>query len=168
MKRRFAVLLAAALLFCLAACGAETADAPDASAATVEAATDAAAGTAALSDHFVQVGAIKAQLSGAWSYAGYDGVKLTFRDNGTGSYLGLDGAERSFLYLVNVSNETYANGAEYVNNVLIVKYDNGRSEQIAVDFPEEDGTKLVLHSVEENGNTGGYSGLIDFDEWTKE
>ena len=170
MKKLFAVLLAAALLFTFAACGAESADVPDTSAATeqIPAPTKAAEETSAASGDFALIGEIKTQLVGDWKYSAYDGVKLTFRDNGTGSYLGLDGAERSFLYFVTVSHETYANGAEYINNVLKVAYNNGTSEEIAVDFPEEGGTKLILHSLEENGYTGGYSGVIDFDEWTKE
>ena len=90
-------------------------------------------------------------------------MKLTFREDGTGSYLRLDGSERSFLYRISTSRETYNNGEEYVNDVMTVAYNNGASEEIVIDFRESDGTELVLHG----SDGGGYSGVIEFDVWTK-
>lgn len=169
MKKLFAVLLAAALLFALAACsnaGAEPADTPDTAepSAQVTLPQTETEAPAALTDDGKLVVDLKTQLIGDWGYSGYDGVRLTFRDNGTGSYLGLDGAERSFLYLLSVAHEAYNNGEEYVNYQMSLKYDNGASEDVIIDLRENDGTELVLH----NSEGGGYSGLIDFDVWGKE
>ncbi len=162
MKRLFVLLLAATLLLCLAACGNadETPAEPTEAPALTEAASDAPAAT----DAAALIGEIKSNLIGSWSNFAFDGVKLTFRDNGTGSYLGLSGAERSFLYLLSVSHEAYNNGEEYVNYLMSVKYDNGASEDIVIDIRDNDGAELVLYGID----GGGYSGLIDFDVWTKE
>lgn len=168
MKKLFAVLLAAALLFTLAACsnaGAEPTDAPETTElpSEVTQAPEESEAPAALTDDGKLVADTKTQLIGEWGSAGFDGVKLTFRDNGTGSYLGLDGAERSFLYLLSVAHEAYNNGEEYVNYQMSLKYDNGASEDVVIDIRDNNGAELVLH----NTDGGGYTGLIDFDVWTK-
>ena len=174
MKKLFSLLLAAAMLLCLAACSkkdekpADPATEASTEAAPVPTLTEAATEAPASTEDLARINGIKTDLIGSWHFYGYDGVKLTFRDNGTGSYLGLDGTERSFLYLVIVTRGTFANGAEYVYDMLKVEYKNGVSENIVVDFREENGTKLILHSFEEDGYSGGYSGVIDFDEWTKD
>lgn len=167
MKKLFTILLLCAMLCTLAACGngAEpAAAATESSEASVPAPTKATSETSALTDDGKLVADIKTQLVGDWAFSGVDGVKLSFRDNGTGSYLGLDGAERSFLYLLSVSHEAYNNGEEYVNYLMSVKYDNGASEDIVIDIRDNDGAELVLYGID----GGGYSGLIDFDVWTKE
>ena len=174
MRKLYAVLLVCTLLFCLAACGSTGGDPADttAEAETPADASSVPAPTKAASDDATSdialIGEIKTQLVGSWHFYAYDGVKLTFRDNGTGSYLGLDGSERSFLYFATIVRGTFNNGAEYTYNMLKVEYDNGVSEDIVVDFREENGTKLILHSFESDGYSGGYSGVIDFDEWTKD
>lgn len=170
MKKLFALLLAAALLLCLAACAKteSPADGTTTEAAPVSEPTEAAADTPAPTGDAAHINEIKTQLIGSWHFYGYDGVKLTFRDNGTGSYLGLDGTERSFLYLVTVMRGKFSNGTEYDYDMLKVEYDNGASENIVIDFREENGTKLILHSFEEDGYSGGYSGVIEFDDWTKD
>lgn len=171
MKKLFALLLAAALLFCLAACAktGDPADGTTTEAAPVSELTEAATEAPAPTGDAAHINEIKTQLIGSWHFYAYDGVKLTFRDNGTGSYLGLDGSERSFLYLVTVTRgEIQDISAAYEYDMLKVEFDNGASENIVIDFREENGTKLILHSFEEDGYSGGYSGVIEFDDWTKD
>ena len=105
----------------------------------------------------------KSKLVGDWVAKDLDVETLSFSEDGTGKYKNFDGEEISFAYELSVAHKAYGNGEEYVDNLMKVDYSSGESEDIMIDFREEGNTELVFHSSE----SGGYSGVMNFDVWTK-
>ena len=103
-----------------------------------------------------------AKLIGDWSYTGLeDYLRLTFNDDGTGSYQGLDGTSFTFTYVVTIVHKEYNNGAPYIDKTMVVDYSTGESEEIVIDFLNEE---LTFH----NTDGGGYSGVItDYGAWKR-
>ena len=172
MKKLIALLITAALTLSFAACGGPgknapsepnaedtAAEAPQGDEGTEEAAeapADEPQDDAALAE------AEKAKLIGEWNMSGVDDILLTFNEDGTGAYKFLTEKNITFTYLVSVSHKEYGNGEPYDDYLLNLSYDTGDVEDIIFFFNDETGN-LVFH----NSDNGGYSGVIDYNEWTR-
>ena len=164
MKKILALLIAAVLALSLAACGnSAKGDTASADAQATQAIEETAAETEEVTEENPKMAVIgKDQLIGSWTYPGMDGYEdLTFNDDGTGSYVGLDGTDLTFTYAINPVTETYGNTEEYVDNHMIVDYSNGETEDIIIFFSEEN--HLCFH----NSENGGYNGILNYPEWTR-
>lgn len=106
-----------------------------------------------------------AKLVGDWTYTGMeDYVKLTFNEDGTGSYDGIDVTGLSFTYELTMEHKEYGNGEPYIDQTLKVNYSTGESEEIVIGFLEEGQEKLTFHTTE----GGGYNGVItDYGAWIR-
>ena len=164
MKKIFALLIVTVLVLSLAACGNSSKDVTAAADAQVtQAIEETAAETEAPTENPKMAVIGKDQLVGSWTYPGMeDFEKLTFNDDGTGTYVSLDGKDLTFIYAINPTTETYGNGEEYVDNHMIVEYDTGETEDIIIFFNEDD--HLCFH----NSENGGYNGVFSFPEWARE
>lgn len=168
MKRLFAILIAAALVLSLAACsgsGSSGKSDPTAAETTLtaeltEAATEEPAQTEA--DDAALIEETQKQLVGNWSYTGMEDIlRLTFNEDGTGSYTGLDGASFTFTYTITPVHKEYGNGKPYIDKTMTVNYDNGETEDIVIDFLDGN---LTFHTTD----GGGYSGkMTDYGAWIR-
>lgn len=177
MKKLFVFLIAAALVFSLAACAGSGTDAKadGGSGVTTEAATQAEEATEAdiaepeepeetEADYDAMIEAGREQLIGSWTYDGVDDERLTFSEDGTGSYKGIFDKDCTFTYTVSLFRDSYANGREYAVLLLSVAYSTGESEDITFEFRDEPAEKMVFHNSD---YTSGYSGVINFDEYVR-
>ena len=173
MKKFLALLIAAALILALAACGKtekDNASEPDTN-DTVSAApqsdkeTEAETETDTLTDE-APVEELKEKITGEWGFPG-DGSSediehLTFNADGTGTYRALPDKNYTFHYMIHIDHTTYGNGEPYVENMFKIDYDTGESEDFIFFFTDEG--KLAFH----NSENGGYSGVMSFiDAYTK-
>lgn len=178
MKRALTFFAATILRLSFAACGNAETNKPTESSndksevttqkyeeteATTVAPTEIAATTEADDSSLIE--AAKKQLTGSWNYPGVDEELLTFNEDGTGTYTGIGGKDYSFSYNVSVLRDTYNNGTEYTNNLMSVTYNTGETEDITFEFREDPDEKMIFHNSD---YTSGYSGIITFDEWTKD
>lgn len=179
MKRVLALWIAAMLMIALTACGnsdeksksegSSSAAEVTQSAAATEAVTEAPAATEAtaetVADDETLIAESKAKLIGSWSYTGMeDFVRLTFNDDGTGSYKGLDTDEFTFTYTVTMAHKEYNNGAPYIDKMLNVDCGTGDKEEIVFDFREEAKEELTFH----NPDGSGYNGVLSYyGGWTR-
>lgn len=163
MKKIIVMLIAVVLMLSLAACGnSSKGNTASSDAQSTQAVEETAAETEAPTENPKMVTITNEELTGSWTYSGLEDVeKLTFNNNGTGTYVSLDGKDLSFTYAINPTTETYGNGEEYVDNHMIVEYDTGESEDIIIFFSEDQ--HLCFH----NSENGGYSGVMNFAEWTR-
>ena len=171
MKRFITLLLAAALIFSLAACGdsgsdkksenveeKSTAEATQAVEET-EAATEEATQEATEVDDDTLIKETMAKLVGDWTYTGMeDFVTLTFNEDGTGSYKGIDDADLTFTYTLTMEHKEYNNGEPYIDKTLKMNYSTGESEEIVIRFLEE-ATETMTFSTADGG---GYTGVIGY------
>lgn len=172
MKRLFVLLIAAALLLSLVACSSsdsnkktdagsqasttEATQTAEATEAVTEEATQAPEATEVDDDALVEE--TKAKMVGSWSYTGMeDYVRLTFNEDGTGSYKGPD-EEFTFTYSIAAVHKTFNNGEPYIDKTMTVNYSTGESEEIVIDFLQEGTEQLTFHTTE----GGGYSGIITY------
>ena len=178
MKRALTFFAATILRLSFAACGNAETNKPTESSndksevttqkyeeteATTVAPTEIAATTEADDSSLIE--AAKKQLTGSWNYPGVDEELLTFNEDGTGTYTGIGGKDYSFSYNVSVLRDTYNNGTEYTNNLMSVTYNTGETEDITFEFRKDAEEKMIFHNSD---YTSGYSGIITFDEWTKD
>lgn len=169
MKKILAFLLAAMLTFSLAACGsarkdkpAETRDEQPAAAPQPVEEPEETPEADPETDDDALVEELKNILVGEWYVAILDLEQLTFREDGTGHYVGINDKDLSFTYRVYVDHMTYGNGVPYINNMLEIHYDTGETELIIFFFNEQG--QMGFH----NSDDGGYSGVINYiDVWTK-
>ena len=170
MKRIFAVLLATVLLLSLAACGGrnspsdseESVPAAEAPQISEEPEAAPAEETPEPPDDNALAEAERAKLIGEWTMDGINEISLVFNEDGTGAYHFLTEKTVTFTYFVYVSHREYNNGAPYDDYLLKMTYDNGEVEDIIFFFNDETG-HLAFHNIEH----GGYSGVIDYNEWTR-
>ncbi len=172
MKKLFALIITAALILSFAACGGSGKNDPsepdakdtDAQVSQSEAGTEDAAGepSAEQPDDYALIEAEKAKLTGKWTMNGVEEISLVFNEDGTGRYTFMSDKNIGFTYVVSVSHETYGNGAAYNDFLLNMTYETGEVEDIIFFFNEETGN-LAFH----NSENGGYSGVIDYAEWTR-
>lgn len=100
-----------------------------------------------------------AKLVGDWTYTGMeDYVKLTFNEDGTGSYEGIDVTGLTFTYELTMEHKEFNNGEPYIDKTLKVNYSTGESEEIVIRFLE-DGQETMTFSTTEGG---GYTGVITY------
>lgn len=178
MKRALTFFAATILILSFAACGNAETNKPTESSndksevttqkyeeteATTVAPTEIAATTEADDSSLIE--AAKKQLTGSWNYPGVDEELLTFNEDGTGTYTGIGGKDYSFSYNVSVIRDTYNNGTEYTNNLMSITYNTGETEDITFEFREDSDEKMIFHNSD---YSSGYSGIITFDEWTKD
>lgn len=194
MKKLFAILLAAALILSLAACGKSDSEGkgdsgesttaePVRTEEKTEPATDAptetetepvtepepeteavteAPETEASDDALIEEALT--QLMGEWTVSGVDMERLTFREDGTGTYTGIFDKDCTFTYAVSILHTEDNWVSDGTINLLHVAYDTGESEDITFDVRGDAGEKMVLH----NGDyTSGYSGFLNFDEFVR-
>ncbi len=178
MKRALTFFAATILILSFVACGNAETNKPTESSndksevttqkyeetkATTVAPTEIAATTEADDSSLIE--AAKKQLTGSWNYPGVDEELLTFNEDGTGTYTGIGGKDYSFSYNVSVIRDTYNNGTEYTNNLMSVTYNTGETEDITFEFRKDAEEKMIFHNSD---YSSGYSGIITFDEWTKD
>ena len=100
-----------------------------------------------------------AKLVGDWTYTGMeDYVKLTFNEDGTGSYEGIDVTGLTFTYELTMEHKEFNNGEPYVDKTLKMNYSTGESEEIVIRFLEE-GQETMTFSTTEGG---GYTGIVTY------
>ena len=194
MKKLFAILLAAALILSLAACGKSapksgddsgesTAAEPVTTAEKTEPSTEAptepetepatepapeteavteAPETEASDDALIEEA--RTQLMGEWTVSGVDMERLTFREDGTGTYTGIFDKDCTFTYVVSILHTEDNWVSDGTINLLHVTYDTGDAEDITFDFRGDAGEKMVFHSGD---YSSGYSGFLNFDEWVR-
>ncbi len=178
MKRALTFFAATILILSFAACGNAETNKPTESSndksevttqkyeetkATTVAPTEIAATTEADDSSLIE--AAQKQLTGSWSYPGVDEERLTFTQDGTGTYTGMGGKNYSFTYNVSIRRDTYNNGEEFMNNLMSITYNTGETEDITFEFREDPDEKMIFHNSD---YSSGYSGIITFDEWTKD
>ena len=168
MKKVLAILIAVMLILSLAACGnsgtdtkSESTESPSVEATQAEEetepVTEAPASTEANDDALIEE--TTAKLVGDWTYAGMeDFVRLTFNEDGTGSYNGLDVTDLTFTYVMSMEHKEYGNGEAYIDKTLTVTYNTGEAEEIVIDFLQEAQEQLTFHTTD----GGGYSGIITY------
>ena len=170
MKKILALLIVLKLIVSLAACGnsgkgdvketsaAEATQKVEETAAEIE--TEAPA-TEQPDDDTV-IAEQMAKLIGSWTYPGMDDYeRLTFNDDGTGTYKGINDKDLSFNYTVSVDHKEYGNGEKYINTMLKMDYSTGETEDIIFWFNSD--TEMAFHNSED----GGYSGVLNFAEYTR-
>ena len=160
LKRRItALLIAAALLMALTACGDDGSDdkenVSDSDAMAVSSQEDS---DAAL------IYASKAKLYGTWTFSGVDLEQLTFKKDGTGTYEGIFDKKCTFTYTVSTYHQVYNNNSEKVIALMSVSFSTGESEDITFEFRGDNDEKLVFHNSD---YTSGYYGNFNFDEYVK-
>lgn len=175
MKKIVALLIAALLILSLAACGNSDKDGSsekDKGKSTAEA-TQKAEETEAPAEEVTEapepteedpnmVVIQQEELIGSWTFPGMEGYEeLTFNEDGTGSYKGINDKDLTFTYTVSPETRQFANGEDYINNMLKIEYSTGEAEDIVIFYNEEH--HLCFH----NSENGGYSGVISYAEWVK-
>ncbi|MEE0855951.1 MAG: hypothetical protein U0L58_01470 [Ruminococcus sp.] len=179
MKRALTFFAATILILSFAACGNAETNKPTessndkANVTTTQNNEQTVPSTAAITetptteaaDDSTLIEAAKKQLTGSWNYPGVDEELLTFNEDGTGTYTGIGGKDYSFSYNVSVIRDTYNNGTEYTNNLMSVTYNTGETEYITFEFRKDAEEKMIFHNSD---YSSGYSGIITFDEWTKD
>ena len=156
MKKVLSFLIAAVLLFSLAACGSDSDDQSKVSK------TDVSSEMTQEEIDNQKIAEIKKQLVGDWIGVYFQMELLTFKDDGTGTYEGIFDKNFTFTYDVYLEHKEFANGDEYINNILTIAYNNGKSEEIVIDLRDENTQKLVLRDRET-----GYHGVINEDTWKR-
>ena len=157
MKKIIMLLIAAALMLSLAACGSDEKGKfsdSDLTAVSSEEGADAAL-----------IRSSKAKLLGTWTVSGVDMEQLTFNEDGTGTYEGVFDKKWDFTYTVSTYHQKYNNGDEKVVALLSVSYKTGESEDITFEFRGDADEKMVFHNSD---YTSGYSGYFNFDEYVRQ
>lgn len=175
MKNLIALLIAVILILSLAACGnsdkggSSEKDKSEATAAATEkveeteAPTEAATEAPEPTEEDPNMVVIQQdELIGSWTFPGMEGYEeLTFNEDGTGSYKGINDKDLTFTYTLAPVTKQFANGADYIDNMLSMAYSTGETEDIIVFFNDEH--HLCFH----NSENGGYNGVISYPEWVK-
>ena len=167
MKKLFALLIVAAMVLSLAACGGSEKPGPaepDTKDAAAEApqsgeATDAATDepTDAAPDDTARAAAGKEKIAGEWTMNGVNDISLVFNEDGTGAYNFLTEKNVTFTYLVYISPELSEDEC-----MIKLTCDTGEVEDFRFFFNRDTG-HLCFHS----GEGGGYHGVLEYDEWTR-
>ena len=174
MKKIFVLLIAAALILSLTACGATGSDnkseggndnaAVEPAQSTEDTETAAEVSEPTEDDDDALIETSKAKLIGTWTISGVDDEQLTFNEDGSGTYTGIFDKNCSFTYVVSAYHQEYSNSTEKVIALLSVSCNTGESEDITFEFRGDAEDELVFHNSD---YTGAYSGVFNFDVYVK-
>lgn len=159
MKKIITLLIAAALMLSLTACGDSGSEGKEkVSNSNLPAVSSEEDGDSSL------IKASQAKLIGTWTISGVDMEQLTFNEDGTGTYEGIFDKKCTLTYTVSTYHQVYNNGDEKVVALMSVSFSTGEAEDITFEFRGDADDKLVFHNSD---YTSGYHGYINFDEYER-
>ena len=109
------------------------------------------------------------QLVGEWYCPSIELEQLTFNQDGSGHYVGLD-KEHDFTYSFVVDRLESPNNGRDIEYIMTVNYDSGETENIRfiIDYEGITGNPEDLKMLFQTVEWGGYSGVMNFfDPWVK-
>ena len=106
---------------------------------------------------------LSADLVGTWNYSTIEQEKLVFNGDGTGTYNSINNDDLTFNYKVTIEHRAFANGDPYDCYILNMDFSNSEKEQNIFWFQNDEHSVFAMHNYE----NGGYSGVLQFNEYTK-